>query len=159
MSLGLKKGLPGQKEEGSLEHNRAVVFVRGANKINKKPINPYPRSLWLFAPGGRQPVTIIYPSTSIVLHNASRDKPINVPNCINIHIPPTSIKSIVIPQMSPWGNTGRSPTDGSVALSVNPMSSDHARRKPYTHSDVFSQAPMSEVRAFLEHVVITVYQM
>ena len=59
VSLGLKKGLPGQKEEGSLEHNRAVVFVRGANKINKKPINPYPRSLWLFAPGGRQRVTVV----------------------------------------------------------------------------------------------------
>ena len=60
MSLGLKKGLPGQKEGGSLEHNRAVVFVRGANKINKKPINPYPRSLWLFAPGGRQHVTCFF---------------------------------------------------------------------------------------------------
>ena len=31
VSLGLKKGLPGQKKEGSLKDNRAVVFVRGAN--------------------------------------------------------------------------------------------------------------------------------
>ena len=59
MSLGLKKGLPGLKKEGSLEDNRAVVFVHGANKINKKPIDPYPRSLWLFAPGGRQCVTVV----------------------------------------------------------------------------------------------------
>ena len=48
--------------------------------------------------------------------------------------------------------------DGSVALSINPMFSGHAKRKPYNHSNVFSQAPMSEVRAFIEHVVITVYQ-
>ena len=67
---------------------------------------------------------------SIHIHHPSqctKDKPINVPNYINIHIPPASIKSIVRPQMSSWGSTGKSPMDGSVALSVNPMFSGHAR--------------------------------